>query len=271
MKNKIIKKILLAIVICLLPIFLYSCKNNKKPDSNNNQYYENGLDKDNWYYRDRGYGPDYYPNTGLRVKIGAAIKQEVEVYYGFNENLYENITNILYEGSLVSSYKCIYILNETDLNQQIKFTLYRKTSESKMEKNPTIVEVFSFVNTLGWFYSPDFNFEYCKEDNKFIDTVTKEDLFIGNNTEGYLSYYYELTPVEGETINFVAYYKSAKEIQNYENRYGTTMREQDYLLYKYPSKIISIVNYGMEVARNNSMIYFIKPDEPITGINCIRN
>lgn len=49
------------------------------------------------------------------------------------------------------------------------------------------------------------------------------------------------------------------------------MTEQEYLLYKYPSKIISIVNYGMEVARNNSMIYFIKPDEPITDTNCICN
>ena len=259
MINQKIKRILLVLTICLVSVLLYSCKSNKKDDSNSNTaYYESGLDFSNNSSIPVDSRIDY-PSTGMRVRKDSSTQQDVEVYYGFS-SMYPNIDNIIYDNETPTTYRYLYISNESDLNQQLKFTLYRRSSYSdSYQPYEKTTEVFTFTNSLDWFYNNESNFKFKKETNKYLDNIKSDDLIFGSRNECILYYYFEIKPVEGDTINFVAYTKTPQEIQAYEIEHGVPMPTEEYSFCDHPNMIRSYTNGIINVKKENDEISFSLP------------
>lgn len=248
------------LTICLVPTLLYSCKSNKKDDSNSNtEFYESGLDFSN--NSSIEINPKIeYPSTGVRVKTDSLTQQEVEVYYGFSSFHFPNIDNIVHEPEIPTTYDYVYIFNESDLNQQLKFTLYRRSSYSdSYQTYEKTTEVFTFTNSLDWFYNNESNFKFKEETNKYLDNIKSDDLIFGTRNECVLNYYFEIKPVEGDTINLVAYIKTPQEIQAYEIKHGVTMPTDEYSFYDHPNMIRSRSNGIINVKKENDEISFSLP------------
>ena len=256
MNKKIIRKIILISFILSTPLLLLSCKSNKKDDNNEDnteieeEYYE-------YWKNDGEHGlidPYYeYPHIGLKVSNIPSNEKTIEVYYGFDRTLFY----ILHENDSTSSL-ALYIQDETDFTQSIKFTLFRKVSYyCKNKFVEDIKEVFSFEKELGWYFSDDF--KYIKEENKYIDNFSINDINLESNPLGQsVSYYYDLTPVNDETISLVANIFSQEEIKKYEEKSGKTMSKEEYCYYDHATKIHGHGN-GASFRIKDNKIVFIPP------------
>lgn len=255
MNKKLIRKIILISFILSTPLLLLSCKSNKKDDNNEDnaeieeeyyEYWKVNSDMINPYYE--------YPHIGLRVSNIPSKEKTIEVYYGFDLVMID----IVFDDNYSSSRAALYIQDETDLTQLIKFTLYRDVSYHYMnEIVEDIKEVFSFEQELGWFYYNDF--KYMKEENKYIDNFSINDINLQSNSFARgVSYYYELTPVNDETISLVANIFSQEEIKKYEEKSGKTMSKEEYCYYDHPTKIYGHGN-GASFRIKDNKIAFIAP------------
>lgn len=241
MNKKLIRKIILISFILSTPLLLLSCKSNKKDDNNEEnaeieeEYYEYGINDE--ASSDPLSAKDEYPCTGFKVKNGSSSEQRIEVYYGFKKKLFNDL---IFEGE-TSNYNdnIIYILNESNMNQQIKFSLYRVVYYIYGQNIKEKEEIYSFQKELGWFFNQNYNFEFKLENNKFVDTIMAESIKSSNENESYvLSYYYELTPVNGDYISLKAYCDTIENVEDFINERGV-VEHPYYEFYNYPTKIIS--------------------------------
>ena len=124
----------------IIPFIISSCKSNKKEEEDVIEYFEYGLD---YWNSDAPCDPHEsiteYCRTGVRVKtINKAVK-DIEVYYGF----------IFVMGN------GFHITPDSDLEQIIKFTLYRRVykynspAAEKEEKLRQANEKFSNKSSGG--------------------------------------------------------------------------------------------------------------------------
>lgn len=253
------KKIFLLVVIFVISIILNSCKTKSSQPNQviEEEYYEVGLVGGS--SGDPGILQSDFPCTGLRTKNTISKEQPIDVYYGFDKTvfngiIYESIGTTSNNNTLANH--ILTILNESDLMQEIKFTLYRICIATGREAIQQ--EVYSFTNSLGWFYSSDFNFEFKLEENKYVDVIKYDEIEFGYNKECYIHYRYELTPVDGDVINLKAYGDTIENIQKYIDRVGIYTPP---VFYDNPTRIASGRNPHITAKKkDNGEFCFLKPE-----------
>lgn len=190
-RKSFLKSSLLIGAISLSGINLVSCNNSKK------EFIEVGLDNQNnnmvqnhWY--------SFY--TGLKANTISKLIQEVEVFCWQSIIVAEH-DNVLNHANLV------------DKEQNLEFKLYRAVYKyGNYREESKSIEIYSFTNTLEYFFSYEFN---RHSEKIIIDTFSVEDLYTDYVDYAGIYYYFTITPVDDEPIK--VFYTNAN---SFESVYG---------------------------------------------------
>ena len=268
MNKKLIRKIIFISFILSTPLLLLSCKSNKKDDNNEDnteieeEYYEYGMNR---FPEGMLIPTEHYLSTGMRVNNLPAKDKQIEVYYGYNYLL----NSIIYENDLsnyLTGSSLMFILSESDLSQRIKFTLYRHTLwyPKKFGFETKDEEVFSFENDLSYFFNPNLSFRHTLETNKYIDSISTDDLEYSISKDWYISYHFKLEPIDNLNISLKAYCMTYDEINEYEEKRGEPPPYSMYNFYDYPESIDSYTDVSAQIKINgNGEMFFVKPKKEL--------
>ena len=207
----------------------------------------------------------YGSNPSLKY-VNSKNKLDVEIYLGFPRGKLSGfVFDLEYDDSLIVDYE-----------QEITLTLYKRiewcgepTSNEIKRTEPTIMEIYSFKEKLGFFLNGDFNKN--SKNIKYEDVVTIDELNInyydigsetvlelGENDELYyamcenycnVSYYYTLSCDENDYIKYI------KKVEQ-----GVIAKTEDGYYNPFSSKYYNDVN---TICFYNTSISIKKIDEKI--------
>ena len=242
MKRIILKKSTLIIVVLFFSSILISCNYADKNINQTNtslEYYE---------YDNINASPTAWHIEYLRTKaiVDNTISKEktIKVHYGILDRAFSNIfvegksSEGLYDNPEIT------ILSSSNLEQEIKFVLYRVIVDDSGSVKKTN-EIYSYDDKLGNFFTTDF--DYRLENNAYVDKIKSSDY--ENMNHFYAYHYFDLLPKIGNKIDIVA--KLSQEGWN-----GA-------YLYNYPKFIRSKIAYTIRFDINQDGNLYINTNENI--------
>jgi len=183
---KRIFRIILATVFILTLSFISSCA------ALNEEYVTIGFDNSNNYSFDNSNNYSTTRNRwvdgielGIKYSKKTSEKQNVNLYFGISRILKVDIKPEIYDAS--------------DFNQILKFSLYRYDLEYNDYNLDNGKLVYTFNNTLEYFFSDEFDFK----NTLYTDEITVKDL-TNNKNKRQILYQYELEPLEDEYIQIAS-------------------------------------------------------------------